>query len=194
MAGVCGGIRIIVRSLRGVTEAKFPSAFVITAFGAELCTVKSSKQAAASGLASDGSQSVLCGGWTVGSVLCCICNAGSGAAIGVTHQHTPEFIYGNIVKVEQVAAGISAALVPYTNTLHWIRRRDISRGPGAATVVGNGHIEVPYAGEVRGLRVARGRSAQKSERSATIVTSNHLSEFGILDTKRSTCVLGFGPV
>src|SRR5258708_1661232 len=157
MAAVIVAIRITAHSIRGITEAKFPSALVITAFGAELCTVKSSKQAAASGLASDGSQSVLCRGWTPGCVLCCICNTGSGAAIGVTHQHATEFIYGNIVKVEQVAAGIAAALVPYTTTLHRIRRRGISRGPGAATVVGNGHIEMPYAGEIGGLRVACGR-------------------------------------
>jgi hypothetical protein len=113
-------IRAAVDAACGIAKAQFAASFVVSAARAELRTVKRGKESAAAGLPCNGSECVLRGGWSSTGVLRWISYAGSCAAIRKANQHAAELIDGDVVKVEQVAAWITAALVPDAAALHWV--------------------------------------------------------------------------
>src|SRR5215467_3541897 len=129
--------------VRRIAEAQLATAPGVAAARAELRAIKSGKQAAPSALPGNGCESVLSCSRTVGGILRWIGYAAASAAIGISHEHAPELIYRNVVKVEQVAAGIAAPLVPYTASLHRVGRSCVGGGPGAAAIVGEGYVEMP---------------------------------------------------
>src|SRR5262249_19259491 len=118
------------------------------ALGPELSAVERSKQASAADLPCDGGQRVLGARRSASGILCRISYATAGATIGVTHQHAPELVHRNVIEVEQVAAWVAAALIPYTAALHRVRRSRVDRGPSTAAVIREGDIEVPNAREI----------------------------------------------
>ena len=102
----------------GIAEAEFSAAFVVTAAGAELCAVESSKQPAAASLAGYGCQRVLCRYRTGRGVLRWIGHTRAGASIGIADEHAAKLVDRNVIKVEQVAARIAAAAIPDAAALH----------------------------------------------------------------------------
>src|SRR5438309_7381978 len=53
---------------------------------------------------------------------------------------------------------------------------------------------MPDAKEVTRLRVAQARRAEKSKRSAIVVSGHHFGEFGVLDAEGRSSILRFRPV
>src|SRR5260221_14397831 len=178
----------------GVAIAELAAANVVAGVGAELRAVENFEETASANLARDGGEGVLRGGGAGCGVLRGVGDAGAGTAVGVANEDAAGFVHRDVVEVEQIAARIAAAAVPYAATLHGIGGRGVNSGPNAAGVVGEGDAEMPDAGEVGGMRVAGGLRAQESEGGAGAVAAHYLGEPRVPSAEGSPGVFGFRPV
>src|ERR1700731_2136639 len=117
-----------------ITIAKLAATFVVTAPGAELRAVEDGEQSSAAYLPRDRGQRILRSGWTGRSILRGIVHTRAGAAIGVTHQHAPKLVHGDVVEVEQVSTRVTAARIPNAATLHGVGRCRVRGRPSATAV------------------------------------------------------------
>src|SRR5262249_46784007 len=137
--------RITLYTRGGIPEAELTVAFNIPAARSELCAVERRKQPTSAHLTGNRRQRILSARRTRRGVLRRVGNATAGAAVGVAHQHAPEFVHRDVVEIEQIAARIAPALVPDAATLHCVGGSCVNGRPGSARIVSERHIEVPDA-------------------------------------------------
>src|SRR5215831_18029969 len=94
---------VTMHSSGWIAKTQFAVAFVVTAMGPKLSTIKSPKQTAPADLAGNGGQRVLGASRALGCILGWIGRATAGATIGVAHQNPPELVDGDVVEVEQIS-------------------------------------------------------------------------------------------
>src|SRR5690349_15431576 len=142
----------------GIAFAELTATFNFSGFSAELRAIKSRKETFSAHLPGNRSERILgrCG--TAGRVLRRIAYTTSGATVRIANQHAAELVDGNVIEVEQIAAGIAASLIPDAAALHGVGRRGVGGCPSAAAVVGDRDIQMPDTQEIGRLRVARSRS------------------------------------
>src|SRR5258708_8729115 len=187
-------VRVAGDSRGGVAIAELAAANVVAGVGAELRAVENFEETASANLARDGGEGVLRGGGAGCGVLRGVGDAGAGTAVGVANEDAAGFVHRDVVEVEQIAARIAAAAVPYAATLHGIGGRGVDSGPNAAGVVGEGDVEMPEGEEVGGLRVAGGLRAEEGEGGAVVVAGHYLGELRVLYAEGSAGVFGFQPM
>src|SRR3989442_11403759 len=128
-------IRTAADTTCGITEAQRAAAFDVAGLSPELRAVQGRKQSSAAHLPRYRGKRILRASRARGGVLRGVGHARTRAAIGVAHQHAPKLVNRDVIKIEQVPAGIAAALIPNAAALHGVGRGRIPGGPSPATVV-----------------------------------------------------------
>src|SRR5206468_8965086 len=111
----------------------------------------------------------------------------SDAPITVSVENPPSVVYRDLVKIEQIAVVVAAALLPDPSlALNRIVRRRVDRHPRLTFVVSRRDERVPLSGETARLVIARPIGAYKATSGATGTSTDRLGVRSVLDSMRRT--------